>query len=83
MRARAQQTGANSAGSGSADSSLLVPRSDQILGQAQELDGKHRKKKQKKDGQTEQRGLLLAGHRLPVAPLGFAAPAADYLTQQI
>ena len=88
MRARAQQTGANSAGSGSADSSsadssLLVPRSDQILGQAQELDGKHRKKKQKKDGQTEQHGLLLAGHRLPVAPLGFAAPAAHYLTQQI
>lgn len=65
----------------------LDPQPDQAPGQSQPItsqSSKHKKKRDKKKKQQAQdRGLLLAGHSIPVAPLGFAAPAAHYLTQQI
>ena len=70
------------AGAQQPDSSLLVPQPEQTPGQPESLDGKHHHKKKKK-AQPQEPGLLLAGHSLPVAPLGFAPPAAHYMTQQI
>ena len=66
----------------------LAPQPEQAPGQSQPIGGqsggRHGKKRDKKNRQSAQeRGLLLAGHSIPVAPLGFAPPAAHYLTQQI
>ncbi len=59
------------------DPNLLVPQP----GQAAPLQKKAKKKKKKT--QSDNRSLLLAGHTIPAAPLGFAPPAAHYLTHHL
>ncbi len=59
------------------DPNLLVPQASQ----ASTLQKKNKKKK--KRAQSQDRGLLLAGHTIPAAPLGFAPPAAHYLTHHV
>ncbi len=59
------------------DPNLLVPQA------AQTPTFQKKNKKKKKKTQSQDRTLLLAAHTIPVAPLGFAPPAAHYLTHHI